>query len=433
MPKQRNTRANRAPPAAPAIANPTGPARLAAGAVPSNNFTVNYTAMPTDSLRVLLAQRNLNQTGPRRNLVSRLKESDSLTANAAPPVPDQLSAMIASIVEARLANMPNQTSREPIASQGETDQVPPALPVPLPVTLPTPPGAEILVPAYAAPPVVPNLPPAQTVNGGQDVLQTVQPVINLGNPEDVASILPNYRLPSLASHLSNSQIAAITNGEYVDLASILPFSSLLRDRVNSNLKLQIGNEGLTIPLPSPSQRHKITSIDPWLDAFAIYSSVVLFSYPSRGVDLFSYQQLIRESARKFPGMAWYVYDVEFRRRASHNLSKQWGERDVQLYLDTFTGLPKSILCKSCSSSDHFTDACPLSPRSKDPQGPTHSDICYNFNKGVPCARTPCHYRHQCNKPGCTAAHSGKDHYDLSSPGSQPKPTSRSRHSSHSRT
>ena len=112
--------------------------------------------------------------------------------------------------------------------------------------------------------------------------------LDLGNPEDVASIHRNYRLPSVASHLSNSQIAAITNGEYVDLASLLPFSSLLRDRVNSNLKLQVGSEGLTIPLPSPAQRPKITSIDRWLDAFAIFSSVVLYSYPSRGVDLISY-------------------------------------------------------------------------------------------------------------------------------------------------
>ena len=172
--------------------------------------------------------------------------------------------------------------------------------------------------------------------------------------------------------------------------TLLAFS-LLRNRVNSNLKLQVGNKGLTIPLPSPAQRPKITSIDRWLDAFAIYSSVILYSYPSRGVDLISYQQLIRESARKFPGMAWYVYDVKFRCRTSHNLSKKWGERDVQLYLDTFPGLPKGILCKSCSSSDHFMDSCPLSPRSKDSPRPNHADLCNNLNKGVPCAGTPCPY------------------------------------------
>ena len=327
--------------------------------------------------------------------------------------------MIASIVEAKLADLNSSSTSEPVVppkiEPAQTPPIQPTLTGPVPVHEPS---------------VVPTLPPVRSFNGGQDGGPAA---LDLGNPDDVASIHRNYRLPSVASHLSNRQIVAVTNGEYVDLASLLPFSSLLRHRVNSNLKLQVRNEGLTIPLPSPAQRPKITSIDRWLDAFAIYSSVILYSYPSRGVDLISYQQLIRESARKFPGMAWHVYDVEFRRRASHNLSKKWGERDVQLYLDTFTGLPKSILCKSCSSSDHFTDSCPLSPRSKDSPSPNHADLCYNFNNGVPFARNPCPYRHQCNKPGCSGAHFGKNHHDLSNSGSQPKSASRSSHSSRSRT
>ena len=422
MPKPRKSRSHHSQVAA----NLNGPGSSASGAGPSqlsaNSMTINYTAMPMETLRFMLSQRHLNQTGPRRVLITRLQESDSPAANTAPQVPDQLAAMIASIVEAKLANLngPRSTSEPVVSPEIEPPQASPSQP--------TPTGAPSLVPVHD-PSVVPTLPPAQPFSGGQDGGQAV---LDLGNPEDVASIHRNYRLPSVASHLSNSQIAAIMNGEYVDLASLLPFSSLLRDRVNSNLKLQVGNEGLTIPLPSPAQRPKITSIDRWLDAFAIYSSVVLYSYAFCGVDLISYQQLIRESVRKFPGMAWYVYDVEFRRRASHNLSKKWGERDVQLYLDTFTGLPKSILCKSCSSSDHFTDACPLSPRSKDSPGPNHADLCYNFNKGVPCYRTPCPYRHQCNKPGCSGAHSGKDHHDLPNSGSQPKSVSRSSHSSRSR-
>ena len=286
----------------------------------------------------------------------------------------------------------------------------------------------------------PSLPPVRN-RGQQQIrssldfsLSSSQQDLNLGTPEDAALLHTNYRVPSVTSHLSNSCIAAITNGEYVDLASLLPFSSLLRDHVtaNSHLKLQVGNEGLTIPLPSQAKRPKITGIDRWLDAFAIYSSVLLSSYPSRGVDLFAYQQLIRQSARKFPGMAWYLYDMEFRQRASHNLSINRGQRDVQLYLDTFTGVPKAILCKACSSSDHVTDSCPLSPRCTDSSGPKRGDLCFNLNKGVPCARTPCPYTHQCNKPGCTAAHPGKDHPDSSSSGPTQSKTSRSSHSTRSR-
>ena len=344
MPKPRKTRSNRSQ----AAANLTGPGSATSGAGPAqisaNNITISYTAMPTETLRFMLSQRHLNQTGPRGVLITRLQESDPPVTNAAPHVPEQLSAMIASRVEAKLANLNSSSTSGSVIS-------PEVEPAQASLTQPTPTGSPNLFPVHG-PSVVPTLPPARSFNGGKDGGPAA--LIDLSNPEEVAFIHRNYRLPSVASHLSNSQIATITNGEYVDLASLLPFSSLLRDRVNFNLKLQVGNEGLTIPLPPPAQRPKITSIDRWLDAFAIYSSVILYSYPFRGVDLISYQQLTRESARKLPGMAWYANDVEFRRRASHNLSKQWGERDVQLYLDTFTRLPKSILCKSCSSSDHFT-------------------------------------------------------------------------------
>ena len=90
---------------------------------------------------------------------------------------------------------------------------------------------------------------------------------------------------------------------------------------------------------------------------------------------------------------------------------------VNVYLsgtvDTFTGVLKTILCKACSSSDHVTDSWPLFPRSTDSAGSKRGDLCFNFNKGVPCPRTPCPYTHQCNKPGCTAAHPGKEGVTLS--------------------
>ena len=234
--------------------------------------------------------------------------------------------------------------------------------------------------------------------------------VDFSDPAQVASLHPNFRQPSLASHLTKATSTAITNGEYVDFVTLLPMTSLLTDTIHSHLNLKVGDQGLTIPLPSSSKRPKITSIDRWLDAFAIYFAVIESVYPSRAADLIAYQQLIRDAARKFPGMAWYVYDVEFRRRASHNLSAKWGERDVQLYLDTFTGLPKSG-CRSCGSTDHLSDTCPLSPR-RSRDALTQSDLCYNFNKGRPCARTPCPYQHRCNQPGCSAAHSGEDHTKL---------------------
>ena len=211
--------------------------------------------MPTETLSLLSSQRHLVQSGPRQQLM-----------------PDQqLASMIASIVEQKLATF-NSASNSPSSSSGAVSTAQQQLP-----------GVTSLAPDPSHLPVR---------NGGQQQppssvdfsLSSSQQVLNLGTPEDAALLHTNYRVLFIASHLSNSCITAITNGEYVDLASLLSFSSLLRDHVtaNSQLKLQVGNEGLTIPLPSQAKRPKITGIDRWLDAFAIYSSVLLSSYPSRG-------------------------------------------------------------------------------------------------------------------------------------------------------
>ena len=76
----------------------------------ANNLIINYTAMPTETLRFMLSQRRLNQTGPRRVLITRLQKSDSPATDAAPQVPDQLTVLIASIVEAKLANLHSSSS-----------------------------------------------------------------------------------------------------------------------------------------------------------------------------------------------------------------------------------------------------------------------------------------------------------------------------------
>lgn len=134
---------------------------------------------------------------------------------------------------------------------------------------------------------------------------------------------------------------AITDGEPKNFATLLPISSLLEGARNSQLHLQVGVQKRTFPLPVTFERPKIISIEKWLDAFAIFCSVLVSIYPFRATALIACHHLIRDAARKFFGMVWYVYDVQFRPHASNNLSLNWGKRDVQLYIDTFTGLPKT--------------------------------------------------------------------------------------------
>jgi len=94
---------------------------------------------------------------------------------------------------------------------------------------------------------------------------------------------------------------AITNGEYVDFATLFPISSLLEEARNSQLNHQVGAKGVTIPLPATSKRAKLTSIKKWLDAFAIFSSVLVSIYPSNAATLIAYQRLIRDAAGNFLG------------------------------------------------------------------------------------------------------------------------------------
>ena len=130
MPKSRKTRSNRSQ----AATNQTGPGRPTSSAgqsqiMSANNLTINYTAMPTETLRFMLSQRHPNQTGPRRVLITRLRESDSPATNTAPQVPEQLSAMITSIVEAKLANLNSSSTIGPaIPPEIEPTQASPTQP-----------------------------------------------------------------------------------------------------------------------------------------------------------------------------------------------------------------------------------------------------------------------------------------------------------------
>ena len=276
MPKQRKSRSSQ---------RTTVPSTTAQSNGRANSADVvqmtQYAQMPTETLRLLLSQRRQVQSGPRQ-LIALLQANDSQVSTSPPTGPatmpdQQLASMIASIVEQKLASLNSASNLQASSTSGA---VQPSAQQSAQQDLP---GVTSLAPD-------PSLPPVR--NGGQQQipssldssLSSSQQDLNLGTPEDAALLHTNYRVPSFASHLSKSCIAAITNGEYVDLASLLPFSSLQRDHVtaNSQLKLQVGNEGLTIPLPSQAKRRKITGIDRWLDAFAIYSSVLPSSYPSRG-------------------------------------------------------------------------------------------------------------------------------------------------------
>ena len=199
------------------------------------------------------------ESGPRQQLTARLHANNSQDSTSPPTGPatmpdQQLASMIASIVEKKLATL-NSASNSPLASFSNRSAT---------FTRRSEPRTRSLSP---------RCPQWQTTTD---------------------SDLSGFLVVLLAARLESRHTGRRS----------LPAHQLQSPfyRQPSLQQLHRRNEGLTTPLPSQAKFPEITGIDRWLDAFAIYSSVLLSSYPSQREDLFAYQQLIRESARKFPGM-----------------------------------------------------------------------------------------------------------------------------------
>ena len=210
--------------------------------------------------------------------------------------------------------------------------------------------------------------------------------------------------PSLASHVSQKTRQAILKGEYVEFDTLLPENSSIH---NTDLPgVSISFEGKQLDIPSPTRKKKtyVDSIDKWLSAFEVFSTILLSSFPRRAVEMFAYQEIIRSAQRKFSGFAWLSYDIDFRRKAATNPNLSWGERDIQLFLMKFTGQAKSS-CAICGSGDHFAHGCSLSALR--PNSHTQRGTCNNFNRGAKCSQDPCPFSHQCKL--CYADHPSYRH------------------------
>jgi hypothetical protein len=112
-------------------------------------------------------------------------------------------------------------------------------------------------------------------------------------------------------------------------------------------------------------------------------SVVVEKFPHKASQLFAYQRIIQEASQKFKGLAWYAYDIAFRKLAAKNPALNCGERHLQLWLDKFTGLARSV-CFVCGGADHISELCPLSSSRFDGNRPRFSNqrgLCRNFNVG----------------------------------------------------
>jgi hypothetical protein len=363
----------------------------------------NYASMSTEVLHLLLAQKNLSLSGSRDTLLRRLADHErTATENPPPPTPSVASPNISQFTAESLRALATDLAPllRDVLVRENVAQPAPSQPAPS-------------QPAPSQPPPV-EIPPQNAHTAALD----------LGNPSQVAALISPPQVPplSMSSPLESAGLPKkledqILNGEFVDFSLLLPGNS---DRPNFGpIRLSVeGDQGFSIPIPNFSnsgKRPKIDCIDKWLTAFGIYASVVVERFPHKASQLFAYQRIIREASQKFKGLAWYSYDIAFRKLAAKNPAQNWGERHLQLWLDKFTGLARSI-CFVCGGADHMSDLCPLSSsrfEGSRPRLPSQRGFCRNFNGGVPCAANPCPFEHRCNRPDCGGRHGAYEHNETS--------------------
>ena len=140
------------------------------------------------------------------------------------------------------------------------------------------------------------------------------------------------------------------------------------------------------------QRRRIEDIASWIKAFAIFSLILVSSFPHRWKDLMQYQLLILRTYRHFSGRVWLAYDQAFREHAPATRLTDWSSVNVQLFNFHTAGssVRSSLLATSTESPE--------------PPGSSSSVIfCKSWNKGH-CTAPFSFYRyaHQCSV--CSGAH-----------------------------
>ena len=190
------------------------------------------------------------------------------------------------------------------------------------------------------------------------------------------------------SPVPSKLVAQIVAGKYVDLSELLAVNLVQKDP-----EPQLLLDGRLVLTSQPKkQRRRIEDIASWMEAFAIFSLILVSSFPHRWKDLMQYQLLILRTYRHFSGRVWLAYDQAFREHAAATRLTDWSSMNVQLF--NFHAAGSSVRSSSLTTSTELPE----------PPGSSSSSIlCKSWNKGRCMAPFSfCRYAHRCS--ACSGAH-----------------------------
>ena len=114
---------------------------------------------------------------------------------------------------------------------------------------------------------------------------------------------------------------------------------------------------------APTTTRKINSFVLWMEAWNVYTSILMSAYPACAQELLGYQRLITSANLQLPFSSWLSYDVKFCTLAATCPSLRWDTRHPDLWLERLTTskspMSECWLCPHCNSIYHFPDRCPF--------------------------------------------------------------------------
>ena len=149
-------------------------------------------------------------------------------------------------------------------------------------------------------------------------------------------------------------------------AAIPPVPPGLVDKIESGVFVDMGDLvpqrlGLEETARSKQKRHTITSINEWLQAFAVYVAIISKKQPDRVPDLMGYQILMLEASNEYKNDCWLAYDRRFRQQAAADPHCKWSNINTTLWNLAFTSQARANRCKHCFSLFHSSRDCELAP------------------------------------------------------------------------
>lgn len=186
---------------------------------------------------------------------------------------------------------------------------------------------------------------------------------------------------------------------FIDLGLLLPKINLQPE--SQKFALEVGPNA-DINLVPKTKKRKIFSIEMWTSAFLRYIAIYTEKYPGEIQQLLKYCEIIRDLAQRKLGMAWSIYDQNFR-LLRENCPIPWDRIHTEFWIKAATA---PIMDSPRQQSKPFRgQQDQLFRGQQDTRTKFLEGTCWKYNKRGHCGMQTCKFEHKCGicKGGHTAA------------------------------